>query len=165
MLQWRDYSFGRMKSIYWDGHGLPGEEDTGKGVGSGQGSPWHFRMASQCCLKLAWAINMMQVFYWIVTNTWSPGMKTVTCSEHDAILCPEPFYTLHKVFPGMTVAYDMVQTWTARKWQVLWYWLGPQLVAVKMLFVAVGIPGNKLGISNYWIPSAWQVPWRASYTF
>lgn len=28
-----------------------------------------YRMASRCCLTLARATNMMQVFYWIVTNT------------------------------------------------------------------------------------------------
>lgn len=50
-----------------------------------------YRMASQCCLKLAPVINMMQVFYWIITDTWSPGVKPVTCSEHDAILMPKAF--------------------------------------------------------------------------
>lgn len=28
-----------------------------------------YRMTSQCCLTLAQVINMIQVFYWIVTNT------------------------------------------------------------------------------------------------
>lgn len=58
-----------------------------------------YRMASRCCLRLARVTNMMQVFYWIVTNTWPPGVKPVSCSEHDAILMPKAFLHIAENVP------------------------------------------------------------------
>lgn len=40
-------------------------------------------------------------------------------------LCPKPFYRLHKMFSGMTVVCDMVQTWTIRKWGGVVILVGP----------------------------------------